>query len=61
MLSLQPAAMSDASPLGAGLWHTSTHSAAVNSAIRAGVIRTALWVEPAAGTTSSNAFSDTSQ
>ena len=26
-----------------------------------GVIRTALWVEPAAGTTSSNAFNDTSQ
>ena len=40
---------------------TSTHSAAVSSAIRDGVIRTALWVEPAAGTTSSNAFSDTSQ
>jgi hypothetical protein len=45
----------------AGPWHTSTHSAAVSSAIRAGVIRTALWVEPAAGTTSSNAFNDTSQ
>jgi len=44
-----------------GLSHTSTHSAAVSSAIRAGVIRTALWVEPAAGTTSSNALSDTSQ
>ena len=40
---------------------TSTHSAAVSSAIRDGAMRTALWVEPAAGTTSSNAFSDTSQ
>src|SRR5260370_40925031 len=41
--------------------HTSTHSADVSSAIREGVMRTALWVEPAAGTTTSNAFSDTSQ
>ena len=40
---------------------TSTHSAATSSAIRAGAIRTALWIEPAAGTTSSNAFRDTSQ
>jgi hypothetical protein len=45
----------------AGPWQTSTHSAATSSAIRDGAIRTALWVEPAAGTTSSNAFSDTSQ
>ena len=32
-----------------------------SSAIRDGAMRTALWVEPAAGTTSSNAFSDRSQ
>ena len=36
--------------------HTSIHSADVSSAIRAGAMRTALWVEPAAGTTSSNAL-----
>jgi hypothetical protein len=41
--------------------HTSTHSAATNSAIRDGAMRTALWTDPAAGTTSSNAFNDTSQ
>jgi hypothetical protein len=41
--------------------HTSTHSAATSSAMRAGAILTALWIEPAAGTTSSNAFSETSQ
>src|SRR3954464_6017534 len=40
---------------------TSTHSAAASSAIRVGAIRPALGVEPAAGTTSSNARSDTSQ
>ena len=40
---------------------TSTHSADVSSAIRSGAMRTALWVEPAAGTTMSNAFSETSQ
>ena len=40
---------------------TSTHSADVSSARRAGAMRTALWVEPAAGTTMSNAFSETSQ
>ena len=40
---------------------TSTHSAAVSSAIREGAMRTALWVEPAAGTTSSNALRETSQ
>ena len=38
------------------IWQTSTHSAPVSSAIRIGVMRTALWVEPAAGTTSSNAL-----
>ena len=41
--------------------HTSIHSARCSSAIRAGAMRTALWVEPAAGTTSSNALSETSQ
>jgi hypothetical protein len=41
--------------------HTSTHSAATSSAIRDGAICTALWIEPAAGSTSSNACSDTSQ
>ena len=44
-----------------GAWQTSTHSAAVNSAIRCGAMRTALWGEPAAGTTISNALSETSQ
>ena len=42
-------------------WHTSTHSAATSSAIREGAIRTALWIEPAAGTTSSNALREMSQ
>ena len=40
---------------------TSTHSALTSSAIRAGLMRRAEWVEPAAGTTSSNALSETSQ
>jgi hypothetical protein len=40
---------------------TSTHSAATSSAIRDGAMRTALWIEPAAGTTSANAFSEISQ
>lgn len=44
-----------------GCWHTSTHSAFTSSAIRIGAIRTALWIEPAAGTTSSNSRSETSQ
>ncbi len=43
------------------LQHTSTHSAATSSAMRSGAIRTALCVEPAAGTTRSNAFSEMSQ
>ena len=33
----------------------------INTAIRAGAIRTELWVLPAVGTTSSNALSETSQ
>ena len=44
-----------------GAWQTSTHCAPTSSAIRIGAIRTALWVEPAAGTTSSWDFSETSQ
>ena len=40
---------------------TSIHSAATSSAMRDGAMRTALWIEPAAGTTSSNAVSETSQ
>ncbi len=40
---------------------TSTHSANVSCARRSGAMRTALWVEPAAGTTMSNAFIETSQ
>ena len=40
---------------------TSTHSAPVSSAMRAGEIRTALLIDPAAGTTSPKAFSDMSQ
>ena len=46
---------------GAASLHTSTHSAPVSCAMRSGEIRSALLREPAAGTTSSNAFSDTSQ
>ena len=45
----------------AGVCATSTHSASVSSAIRIGSIRSALWVEPAAGITSSKALSETSQ
>ncbi|SEF68048.1 hypothetical protein SAMN04488144_103259 [Methylobacterium sp. 190mf] len=44
-----------------GSAQTSTQAAPVSSAIRAGAIRTELWVLPAAGTTSSNARSETSQ
>ena len=46
---------------GAASLHTSTHSAPVSCAMRSGEIRSALLREPAAGTTSSNAFRDTSQ
>jgi hypothetical protein len=40
---------------------TSTHVAPVSCAMRSGEIRSALLREPAAGTTSSKTFSDTSQ
>jgi hypothetical protein len=40
---------------------TSTHSADISSAMRKGLMRTALWVEPTAGTTTSKACSDRSQ
>src|SRR5688572_12337263 len=40
---------------------TSTHSASTSSAMRRGLMRKAERVEPAAGTTSSKAFSETSQ
>ncbi len=43
------------------VWQTSTHSAAVRSAMRCGGMRTALLVEPAAGTTTSKACSEMSQ
>lgn len=42
-------------------WQTSTHSACVSSRMRSGDIRTAAFVEPAAGMTSSNALRDISQ
>ncbi len=42
-------------------WQTSIHSALTSSAILCGAMRTALLVAPAAGTTSSKFFSDTSQ
>ena len=42
-------------------WQTSTHSAPISSAMRAGLMRSALLVEPAAGTTSLKALSETSQ
>lgn len=48
-------------PLALDPQQTSTHSAATSSAIRDGAIRTALWIEPAAGTTSSNSFNEISQ
>lgn len=48
-------------PTAAGAWQTSTHVAATSSAMRAGLRRTAAFVAPAAGTTSSNSLSDTSQ
>ena len=40
---------------------TSTHSAPVSAASRSGRIRTAAWIAPAAGSTSSKSFSETSQ
>src|SRR5690348_16684973 len=40
---------------------TSTHSAEVSCARRSGAILTALWVDPAAGTTMSNVFIEMSQ
>lgn len=40
---------------------TSTHLASTSSAMRIGSMRTALWIEPAAGTTSSKSFNEISQ